>query len=292
MTATPEGDSAVKETAQNLSGLKALLVEKIQDPSKEAPVVKEIEDIEQKKNAIINSPANFNTSRAKEIQDVLSLMPPEGDRVFTEKMLNYLMLGGLIQNGVIPYIDVDGTAKLDFTPQCNPALKNAWKGVADNANAYIPPETLKGFMAYTSIDQSPNKTIGVIKSRLPNNTTPTAANILTAPSIPNSQKSLALTTLKNNNSTSLLEPLAKDATKDAAQFKQANISDTLQMITDQTSQFEDLAKKGQLPKTHKEWADVLRSPVAEAGKRFGGAGSLLVLFGGIMLAWKAGKKIA
>lgn len=292
MSVTPEGDTAVKETAQNLSGLKALLVEKIKDQSKETDVIKEVEDIEQKKSSIINSPPNFKEARTKEIQDVLNILPPEGDRVFTEKMLNYLMLGGLIQNGVIPYIDIDGTTKIDFTPQCSPAIKTAWKGVADNANAYIPPETLKGFIAYTSTSQNPNATMGIIKSRLPNNTAPTAENILKVASIPNSQKSLALTTLKNNNSATIIEPLVAQAATDAAQFKQANISDTLQMVTNQTSQFEDLAKKGQLPKNEKEWADLIRSPVREAGKRFGAAGSLLVLFGGVMLAWKAGTTLA
>ena len=75
LTTTPEGDTTIKETAQNLSGLKALLVKDIADSDQKAGIVREVEDVEKKQNYIINSPENFKTSRTREIQDVLLLLP-------------------------------------------------------------------------------------------------------------------------------------------------------------------------------------------------------------------------
>ncbi len=124
------GEKVVEQTAQSLSGLKKLLAEKIVDDEKEKKVIEEIEDMERKKSSMIDSPASFALSR-KEITDVLNLLPPEvaPEGEFVERMLNYILIGELLRHGVIPYIDANGTVKVDFEASAGENLKKNWQGI-------------------------------------------------------------------------------------------------------------------------------------------------------------------
>jgi|GEM_PF-4749406 len=168
-----------------------------------------------------------------------------------------------MQQGVIPYIRSDGHTRLDFTPQCGAPLKTAWNSVSGNADAFIPPDTLQGFMAYTASDRAPNETVKNLLAQLPTNAPSTRANILQVANISNSQKSLAISYIENDNSMPIDDTISENATEDAVKFKQANIHDTMEMVGNQTSKFADMAKKGKLPTSYKDMADLIRNPVSE-----------------------------
>ena len=295
------GEKVVEQTAQSLSGLKKLLAEKIVDDEKEKKVIEEIEDMERKKSSMIDSPASFALSR-KEITDVLNLLPPEvaPEGEFVERMLNYILIGELLRHGVIPYIDANGTVKVDFEASAGENLKKNWQGINTSwADHIISSDVLKGFMAYTSVGQSPTSQIDIAKSlfapgvvdNMAGQKVFNAQNVLSHRGIAPQNKSLILSYLAQGQQNPIDVASVSQASNDAQQFARAGVADTLAMTINSVTRYDRERVKWKLPSSTKEWADFIRHPIGEAGKRFGGAGAILAIITLGYMAWKIPEKV-